>query len=205
MIRGAYPRGADERGGVGEVGATKLLYMTRMGPNFRAIADIIDKRWAQVLGVQEQILAVFDLDIASGNQLDVIGGWLGRSREGLSDVRYRKAIRVQRQILASSSGTAQTLIDAFELWIGSPPGIFTTIPPAEVYISGTVSDEDRDLLLQFLQLAKPGGVVLTLNVSTVDPLLVDSTTTPLADPGVIDSTTTPIGATAKPIAALLGV
>ena len=182
-----------------EAAASKLLYMNREGPNFQKLVQIIDKRWIAVIAVIMQIIAAFDIDTAQGQQLEIIGEWLGRRREGMTDERYRRALKVQRNVLLSSSGSAATLIQVWTEWVGSAPTTYRNIPPAEVEIGGVVPAEDQSLLVQFLQAALPAGVRLSAIGHTADFLICDIESAPLADPGKTDIESAPVTG-AKPVA-----
>lgn len=57
-----------------------------------------------------EVLGAFDVDSAAGAQLDVVGGLVGESRQGRSDIAYRAYVRAR--ILASSSDGAPGTIYA---------------------------------------------------------------------------------------------
>ena len=190
---GAATYGVDQWGGAYELGAARLLYMIRMAPNWRALADLIDNRWATLVGIAEQIRTVFNLDTAAGEQLDLIGQWLGLERLGMTNDRYRRALRVQVTILSSSSGSSQSLIDVFTRWIGAAPHSYRNVPPAYAELSGTIGATDENLLRQFLLKAAPAGVVLSVGASfDASFLLADSVADPIADPGTVDCVADPI-------------
>lgn len=198
---GSATYGSDAWGGAFELGAARLLYIIRMAPRFRALADLLDARWSHIAGLLEHVRVGFDLDSAVGDQLDVIGRWVGRPREGMVDERYRRALRVQVQILSSRSSTT-TMLAVFEAWIGDTATTYRNVAPAYVEIGGPVDPADEHLLRVFLQLAAPGGVVLSVVGTPTGGdgwLIVDSIAVPVTDPGVIDSIADPV-TDARPIA-----
>lgn len=195
MSWGAFTWGVDEWGGAYELGAARLLYITRMSPRFRALADAMDARYARISGILEQIRVGFNLDDAVGAQLDILGAKLGREREGMTDARYRRAIRVQSLILSSTSATTPGMLAVWRAWIGSDATDYRNVAPAYVEIGGPVAAADESLLRRFLQLAVSGGVVLSIVASAEGGdgfLLVDSVADPVADPGVLDSVADPV-------------
>lgn len=185
--------GVDPWGGLFELGAARLLYMTRMGPRWRALADIIDARWSRILGVMSQMMLAFDLDSADGDQLDIIGRWLGREREGMSDDRYRRALRVQRLLLSSSSGSGPLMLRVFAAWTGATATEYANVPPAHVTIGGAVAVEDENALRQFILASAPAGVTLSVSGFAGDAALIcDSISVPVDDPGVLDCIADPV-------------
>lgn len=196
---GAATHGVDEWGGAFELGAARLLYMLRMAPRWRALADIIDKRYARLAGILELFRLGFDLDSAVGNQLDIIGEWLGRRRDAMTDTRYRRALRTQLLILKSVNGTGPNIIAVFTEWVQAAPIAYRNVPPAYVELTGVVPAEDMALLRVFIRLALPAGVPFEVFGSTVSPLIADSITDPVTDPGVADSIASP-QADARPVA-----
>ncbi len=186
--------GVDEWGGAYELGAARLLYICRESPNFRALADITDRRWSRMIGILEQIRVAYNLDSAVGVQLDVIGAQLGLERQGMNDARYRRALRVQQLIMASTVNTTASVLAVFEAWITTPAEYYRNVPPAHIEISGPISAADAYLLRRFLRAAAPAGVTLSIAgwAPGTTPLIVDSIAVPVADPGVIDSVASPV-------------
>lgn len=196
---GAAVIGVAEYGGAFELGAARLLYMLRMAPRWRALADVLDGRYARLAGVVELFRVGFDLDNAVGVQLDIIGAWLGRAREGMVDARYRRALRTQVLILKSANGSGPNLIAVFASWVQSLPLTYRNVPPAYVEITGVVPAEDMALLRVFIRLALPGGVAFEVIGTSTPPLIADSVQHPITDPGVADSFASP-QADARPVA-----
>ncbi len=194
---GAATYGVDAWGEAYELGAARLLYMLRMAPRWRALADVIDARYARIAGIMELIRVGFNLDSAIGNQLDIIGEWLGRRREGMVDVRYRRALRVQLRLLLSANGSGPNLISVWFQWAQSLPLSYRNVPPAYVELSGVVAAEDEYLLRQFILSAAPGGVVVGVFTATTTPLIADSIADPVTSPGLVDSIADPV--TAAPV------
>ncbi len=171
----------------GDILATRLLRFNREGPIFRAIADIIDTRQGAIFAVIESLLLAFDLESAAGEQLDIVGNWLGRPRDGLTDYRYRKAIDVQLSSILSSAGSIPVMLQIFEKWTGNVADLYRSIPPAEIQMGGLVQIPDEFLLGIFLRDAAPGGVVL--NVWGYDPDTVlrgDYSPSPISGVGTTD-------------------
>lgn len=189
-------------GGAFEVSAARALYMIRMGTRVRALCDLIDTRWARIIAALNAVRTGFDLDSAVGVQLDVLGAMIGREREGMTDARYRRALRVQVIALSSATGTTPGILRVFEAWIGTAAANYRNVPPAYVEIGGDVDPADESLLRRFLELVVPGGVRLSVVGAVPDAagyLLADSVVDPLADPGVVDCVATPVD-DARPVA-----
>ena len=157
-------------GAGGEVARALLLYMNRDVPIIGAIADLIDLRFDKHMTALRAIEGAFDLDTAQGQQLDILGVDAGLPRNGFSDDRYRRALKVQRALVLSTGGTRQGLIDVFTAWTGAAPVHYRNVYSKEVEISGLVAAEDESLLLTFLQNAAPGGTVINVFSSTTQAL-----------------------------------
>ena len=141
------------------VAGARLLYINRDVPNFRALVDVIDYRYAEVVAVSRQVEIGYDIDTAVGLQLDVLGASLGQAREAMADERYRRALRVQRAIL-SSGGTRSALVSTWNVWTTYALTSFHPAPPGDVWITGHAEREDEILLARYLQRAAAGGVIV---------------------------------------------
>jgi len=193
---GTVPWGGALWGQAYEIAATRLLYMTRMGPNFRALADILDKRWSRIIGVLEQIRVAYALDTATGAQVDTLGHLLGLPREGLDDTTYLRAIRARIEVLKSTAGTNPSMLAIWAAWTDGVPTEYQVTSPKHVRVGGTMPAFTRpELLVQALRAAVAGGT--RVNVTGVpagsgDILYFDCAASALASPGALDCASDPI-------------
>lgn len=199
MTWGTAPWGGEEWGRAFEVGAVHLLYITRMGPNFRKIADIIDKHWGHAMGVLEQIRAVDDVNDGHGDQLDVAGAVVQLEREGLLDPAYRRAIKAQAEVLKSTAGTVPSLLAIWAAWTDTTPDEFQSTVK-QVLIGGTIPTFTHEAsLVKALQDAAQGGTVIKVYGRVEDgsdTLLFDCAADPVSDPGELDCAANPISGSA---------
>lgn len=188
-------------GGFTETIAARYLYLNRDAPRFRAIANVLDEHYTNAIQVLQDLEVAFDLDTAVGNQLDILGALLGLERNGFVDERYRRALKVQRWILAST-GVRDDYINVWTDWTGTAPTGVRSAPPATFIIEGHVEPEDEYLLWQFLKTVAGAGIVLIANVVDEDlsVLICDSVVTALADPGTLDNQPSDLHASAAILA-----
>lgn len=146
----------------GEIANTLWLYINRDVPNIGALGDIIDLRTDAHTAVLQALDAAFDLASAVGDQLDILGALLGFPRVGLTDDRYRRALKVQRSSILSSAGTRPTMIQVFTDWTTNVPESYRDIPPNEFEITGKVAVADEALLLEFITKAAPAGRIISV-------------------------------------------
>lgn len=186
---GTATYGVDEWGGAYELGAARLLYMLRMAPRWSALANLIDQRYQRLIGIAEQLRTSLALDTASGALLDIIGQWLGLERQGMTDDRYRRALRVQVVLLSSATGSSQSLLDVWQRWITTDADTYRNVAPAYAEISGVISEPDEYLLRIFLRRAAPAGVVLSALVTYADnAFILDDVEGTLPNAGILDNT-----------------
>lgn len=143
-------------GGLGSVAGTLWVYMNRDVPYIEAVGRIIETRYSRIDAVLRKIEGAFDLDTATGEALDIWGARLGLLRAGLVDDVYRRALKVRRSLLLSSTGTVANLIAIFEAWTGYSVVEYANFDGA-ILIAGQCDDVDESRLARFLATAKPGG------------------------------------------------
>ncbi len=100
-----------------------------------------------------------DIDKSEGVQLNGIGEIIGLDRNGMTDSEYR--VRLKSKILENlSSGTAETIIQIFNLLTGSTVTDFRDIYPAAYQIYGNIAIDTSQvqLIWELLEAASIGGV-----------------------------------------------
>lgn len=111
---------------------------------FREFLDVLSQPLQAFENVSLEVLAVFDVDTAEGDQLDKIGSIVNLPRSGFTDDRYRTFIKIQIDIYTSIwterdgvsginwTGTHNGILRIVRAFIGPTPGediILTTVPP----------------------------------------------------------------------------
>lgn len=137
---------------------SRLLMFVRAGPRFVGIVNALATRTERMIAACIAIREAFDLDTAEGVQLDRIGGIVQLPRFGYSDARYRALLRVQIDILLSSTSGAETLLRVFEAITGSPAAEYLEHYPAQFMIGGYVDPADVSTVRDFLRRAKGWGI-----------------------------------------------
>lgn len=191
----------------GPLAADLLLSLVRLGPNFRALIDVIEDRHLALQAVMQDMPAAFSLEEAEGVQQDVLGARLGRRRFGASDERYTTLLQIQVQQILSSQSGGDAMVRIVELFTGEDVTEHYSDFPARVSIGGVVAAGDESLLLRILNEAKSGGVELGLHVHQAvgTVLLVQTTSDDVVDPGTIETTLGDEGAAAYPMSAMIEV
>jgi len=109
----------------------------------------------------------FHIDTAVGVQLDLIGSWAGRARNGQDDEEYRRHIRAQI-VMLRSSGRGEELLKITRLILGQAGGYTAS---TQQYFPGAVVIEILDMvitldvanvLIEFLVRAVAAGVRVCL-------------------------------------------
>ncbi len=101
----------------------------------------------------------FDLETATGAQLDIVGSWVGEFRNDRDDAAYRTAIRT-RILVRGSHGTIDDLLNILETAEPNVQHVLTEYWPATIVLEWTEDLENLTQLdlHQLVKLAKPAGV-----------------------------------------------
>lgn len=169
-----------------------LLYQTRLGTNFRALLEIAGARHEAFRANIEQVLAGFDIDIAEGVQLDVLGALLGEARQGGTDAEFRVRLKIQVLIMLSSTATADTIQRVIDAFTGDPPEYYINEPPAAFSTGAIVDADDTPALLRLLTRAKGGGIAMQFAALETGYLLSDEDADPLDNPMNVDEVVDPV-------------
>lgn len=149
----------------------------RLDPIFRALAGQLGDVAEAYQAAIDDVIESFDLDQAVGVQLDKIGEIVQYERQGESDDRYRRLVRMQIQTILSSAGTTAVLLEIVRIWtdLDAPSYAEPESGRAELQIAAILELglDDSGPLLTFLRRAKPGGVRLTLFEQDAHALLLD--------------------------------
>lgn len=94
----------------------RLLDQLRGGANILAYLDSLVSGVQTLEGVTRDVLVSVELDTATGDALDRLGGIVGEARQGLSDTLYRIRIR-SRIAINRSSGTAPEILNLLYLLV----------------------------------------------------------------------------------------
>lgn len=164
-------------------GLTRLLEQFKDQPRLTALARSYLNQIQKLENAIWEVIQIRGIDQSEGVNLDAIGRLVGRPRLGLGDVDYRVALRAQIRI-NRSSGSPEDMIVVTGLSI--PAG--QTFTYEEAYPAVIVIEVlgqsifNMLVLLDNLIRAKPGGVRLLLEYSTVpigeDFTFADDDTTP---------------------------
>jgi hypothetical protein len=187
------PGGEAEPGTPGELDAVmvdRLLQVVRPGPVFSSLISLFANRGKAIIAALEAVRNGFDVEDAVGIQLDRLGEILQLPRFGAGDERYRVLLQIQIQLILSSVGTTDSLLEVVRLFTGVDAPEYYEAHPLRFSISAIVLDHDDALLLRkLLKQAKVGGVAMSFviwpdeNVMLGDVL---APATPVDDPGLAD-------------------
>ncbi len=163
---------------------------------FRDFICILVEGLGHYIDVARVVEAVFDVDTATGEQLDFIGGVVGLPRQGFPDARYRDFLKIQIDLILSSqrdegnwTGTHNNILKIIRTFIGSTPGqpiVLTNFPPYsfQVTIPGIVLSE-LQILINFLCVALYAAVLGQVLFTVAGDSLWDSDSVgPIPDGGI---------------------
>lgn len=167
------------------------LYINRDVPRIAGLGDLLDFRLSKFISIVSQIIGGFNIDTAQGVALDILGAGLGLPRMGFSDADYRRALKVQRNLILSSAGTRPVLIEIWTQWTGAAP-LHYRDAPNYIEIGGVVAVADEPALLAFLEQAAPGGRTVNAYTYESDYLVGDYAQDPLTTPGTTDYEQDPV-------------
>lgn len=114
------------------------------------------KELNQIEDVCQQLLDQKDLDLAEGVFLDIIGSYVGESRDNRDDDAYRQGIKV-RIAVNTSSGTVEDLIGVINLLYGNNVDVIVTrSAPASIQLFLGIPQPDEDLIALLQQTISAG-------------------------------------------------
>lgn len=165
---------------------SRLLKFVR-SPNLTALVQTFADRTEDLLDATSDVAAAFDLDTAVGLQLDVIGEILQLPRYGYADSRYRTLLKIQAQLVLSSTTTTPVILEIVELFTGHPPTSYAEHYPMAYEVGAQLDDPtDAALLLEILGKATAAAYGYSVIVTDADAMFWDFEGDALADAGIWD-------------------
>lgn len=149
-----------------EEGISHLIEFFRNGPRNRAVLTAVLSQAQEIEDAFWQLYTERSIDVAVGEQLNILGRIVGELRGDRADEDYRAAIRV-RILVNSSDGKPEQLI-AIVLGI-SPLAVvtFTENYPAAIRIRvSSLGSATLQTMYTLVQQAKPAGVRLQLTAGS---------------------------------------
>lgn len=161
--------------------------------NLQNLIEIISGIYQELENVDYDLLTKRSLSVATGKQLDNLGTILDANRiTGESDTEYRSRLFAATSQL-EKSGEAETIIEIYNLLIGSTVSHFYDLYPASFQITSLFdldpNDSEQDQYTKnVINNAKAGGIEVLLMVSpeTEGFILCDASEVDINDNGVID-------------------
>lgn len=152
--------------GVAATALATLLEQHRNKPRKEGLLSALVSPFQELETVFWDLLTKVNINEGEGDQLDLVGKWLGVKRYGLSDTTYRVRLRVEILVRASN-GTVNDLlrimVAALALQTGVTPALEEPSPATGLArIIGTVPPGMPQEILGFLNRARPLGVKLFL-------------------------------------------
>lgn len=114
----------------------------------------------------QQVHVGFDIDVAEGDQLDIVGALVGRERNGMSDADYRRLIRAQISV-NRSKGTIADVIKVADLVVYDANAYLhvdnTGIASLRLIVEDIILNWDvAELTIKMLRDTVAGGVRIVL-------------------------------------------
>lgn len=156
-----------------EEALARLCELFKVQPNIRALITVWCEPIQAIEEVLYQLLTERTVEVAIGDQLDLLGKIVGQTRAGLEDDDYRRYIRARIRT-NRSSGTIGDLLTISRLIVNDDDASIRFDPsyPAAgiIRVSGIPFDTAiAEALVVFLRVAAAAGVRIVLEWSTVAP------------------------------------
>ena len=132
-------------------------------PVLRELLTIWLERLQALEVVIADIVSQKSIDLAEGVQLDGIGEHLGVKREGLTDIDFRKKLKIQK-ILNASEGNYPTVLELWKLLLESDMATITPEYPAGVALYSGVGISDFSII-ETIEQALPLTVTASITAS----------------------------------------
>ena len=161
--------------------------------NLQGLIEIYSRIYQDLENVNYELLTKRSLSVATGKQLDNLGTILDTNRiTGESDTEYRSRLYSATSQL-EKSGEVETIIEIYNLLIGSTVSHFHDLYPASFQITAFTdtdpNDSEQDQYARnAINNAKAGGIetILIISPETNGFVLCDSSEVDVNDNGVID-------------------
>jgi hypothetical protein len=160
----------------------RLLEQYKGAPNFEALWDIFVQQVQEIEDAIYDVIGLLDVETMEGDQLDLLGRVLGRTRQEMDDETYRVFLKSQIGI-NTSRGTTEQLLAVFKiLTAGSTCTISEDYPAAvELVIDGALRAVIKNNIQAILQDVVGAGVwVKGITLTVGDPFILGWSTE--ADP-----------------------
>lgn len=140
-----------------------LIELFRQGPRNCAVVATAGWQVQELEDVVKDAHEKWDPDSATGDQLDILGSYVGEKRLGRSDEDFRAAV-VVRQLVNNSNGKLEELLNICSL-LSPDPVRAAELYPCTVRIDiGATYGATTRTIYQLLRKAKAAGVRLLLSV-----------------------------------------
>jgi hypothetical protein len=148
-----------------ERAVAELLFVNRMRPRIVALVRALAGGVQLLEDPMFDFITGWNVDLVSGDALDVFGTIVGEQRQGLDDATYRRFIRARVKANVSE-GTRDELIEIWQLIMAADVVRYFDALPAgfSLYALRTtfLDDTTRGRAKAFMQDVKPAGVAMEL-------------------------------------------
>ncbi|MEE9374545.1 MAG: DUF2612 domain-containing protein [Saprospiraceae bacterium] len=130
-------------------------------PRIREILASILQEYQDLEYVAADLKDLKDLSSATGDQLDILGGYVGEARQGKNDDDYREAIQL-RAFLNASHGEPETIIRYVKVLTNAIDVTYLDLFPAKVLLQVVTNEAVTTEIVAKLQKIAPAGVKIIL-------------------------------------------
>lgn len=111
--------------------------------------------------VASDLIMIKFIDNATGDQLDILGEYVGEDRNGRLDVPYRAAIKLRGKLNASN-GEPETIIEYARQLTTAIDVTFVELYPGKVLLQIVSNNPVTPAILALIQKISPAGVAINI-------------------------------------------
>lgn len=132
-------------------------------PRINELVRIFARQVQELEYVLADMLRIKDLDTATGDQLDILGEYVGEERQGRNDDDYRQAI-ILKSFLNKSNGEPETIIKYAQTLTNATDIQYLPIFPGKVLLQIVTNIVVDAALIAQIQKVAPAGVKIIVDI-----------------------------------------
>ena len=143
--------------------ASLLIEQFKTKPKINELVRIFARQVQELEYVLADMLKIKDVNTATGDQLDILGEYVGEERNGRNDDDYRQAI-ILRSFINKSNGEPETVIQYAQYITNATEVQYFPVYPGKVLLQITTNFIVTVDTVELIQKVAPAGVKILVDI-----------------------------------------